>query len=637
MKKITILLLILLFLVINGAVYSITQTNGEQRIQLALDENLKTLKTHYDILIQTQKTTADILYQSTLESDRLIQIISKAFNAPKEQKTRLRDELHELLREKYKRAKLKDVYQYHFVFPNNESFLRMHKPEKFGDDLSTIRYDFKYVNMTKQTIRGFTQGRTSHGFRNTFPLFDRSGKYIGAMEVSFSSDSFQWYLNNISHIHTHFLVEKKIFEAKTWKKDDIVEKYSQSSENSRFMLALDKTHSKDRCITENRLKLKPIKEELLSKMSIGEMFSSYVRYKGEIKAFAYLPIKNMKYETVAWLVSYENSPFIALSLKNMLIMRIITLVFSLILIYFIVALVRSNESTEKKRKLLDEILDSTDNIMFITDLKKVSFSNNRFKNLLNIKYSNEFNRKTADDVLSIFAKVDGYLHADLLKGDESLISLIRRTPQDERIVCILDRHFEEKAFQISISKVNYENDFLVTLSDITQMKAKQAVAEKKAYKDGLTGIYNRNKFDEIFNEELIRVKRDNAKLVLAIVDIDKFKNFNDTFGHLIGDEVLISMTESVDKNLRESDVFARWGGEEFVILFKDTSMKNAKRVSQKLKDKIQKAQHPIAGSITASFGLSEYIVGDTVESLFERCDKALYLAKENGRNRIEIL
>ncbi len=637
MKKITILLLILLFLVINGAVYSITQTNGGQRIQLALDENLKTLKTHYDILIQTQKTTADILYQSTLESDRLIQIISKAFNAPKEQKTRLRDELHELLREKYKRAKLKDVYQYHFVFPNNESFLRMHKPEKFGDDLSTIRYDFKYVNMTKQTIRGFTQGRTSHGFRNTFPLFDRSGKYIGAMEVSFSSDSFQWYLNNISHIHTHFLVEKKIFEAKTWKKDDIVEKYSQSSENSRFMLALDKTHSKDRCITENRLKLKPIKEELLSKMSIGEMFSSYVRYKGEIKAFAYLPIKNMKYETVAWLVSYENSPFIALSLKNMLIMRIITLVFSLILIYFIVALVRSNESTEKKRKLLDEILDSTDNIMFITDLKKVSFSNNRFKNLLNIKYSNEFNRKTADDVLSIFAKVDGYLHADLLKGDESLISLIRRTPQDERIVCILDRHFEEKAFQISISKVNYENDFLVTLSDITQMKAKQAVAEKKAYKDGLTGIYNRNKFDEIFNEELIRVKRDNAKLVLAIVDIDKFKNFNDTFGHLIGDEVLISMTESVDKNLRESDVFARWGGEEFVILFKDTSMKNAKRVSQKLKDKIQKAQHPIAGSITASFGLSEYIVGDTVESLFERCDKALYLAKENGRNRIEIL
>ncbi len=637
MKNKSIFLLFILFLVINGSVYFITQKNGEQRINLALNDKLKTLKTHYEILLHMQEKTADIFYQATIEDFKVTQIMLKAFNATKEEKVDLRKKLQKFLEPKYNRAKQKGVYQYHFVLPNNESFLRMHKPEKFGDDLTDIRYDFRYVNTTKQPIRGFTQGKSAQGFRNAFPLFDKQNRYVGAIEVSFSSNTFQWYLNSISKIHTHFLIDKNIFEKKTWQRADLLHEYAQSSENPDFMLTLDDTHSRDKCIVKNRVKLEPVKEEIVSKMLKGDMFSTYIQSFEDTDVFAFFPIKDMKHKTVAWLVSYEDSPFIALTLKNMLVMRIITFVFSLILIYFIVALIRSNVLTEKKRKLLDEILDSTDNIMFITDFKKVSFSNNRFKNLLYIKHIDEFNRKTDNNVLSIFAKVDGYLYADLLKDNESPIELLRRTPQDERIVCILDRHFEEKAFQISVSKVNYDNDFLVTLSDITQIKAKQVMTEKKAYMDGLTGIYNRNKFDEIFSEEILRVKRYNYNLSLAILDIDKFKDFNDKYGHLIGDEVLISLARTVNKNVRESDVFARWGGEEFVILFKETSIENANIVSQKLKDNIENIQHPIAGSITASFGLSEYVVGDTAESLFKRCDEALYLAKENGRNRIEIL
>ncbi|MEA3553943.1 MAG: GGDEF domain-containing protein, partial [Campylobacterota bacterium] len=157
------------------------------------------------------------------------------------------------------------------------------------------------------------------------------------------------------------------------------------------------------------------------------------------------------------------------------------------------------------------------------------------------------------------------------------------------------------------------------------------------YIDGLTQVYNRNKFDELFELEIKNTKRYKTPLCVAIIDIDKFKNFNDTYGHLIGDEVLITMAQTVKTHVRETDTFARWGGEEFVILLKNTNVKNAKIVSEHIKDRIEENNHKTAGKITASFGLTQYIENDTIESIFKRCDDALYIAKENGRNRVEIL
>ena len=172
---------------------------------------------------------------------------------------------------------------------------------------------------------------------------------------------------------------------------------------------------------------------------------------------------------------------------------------------------------------------------------------------------------------------------------------------------------------------------------LLEVQTKQIQTEEKAYVDGLTGVYNRNKFDEVFYEEMVRIQRYPTKLSIAIIDIDRFKKCNDTYGHLIGDEVLIMIAKKINTTIRSTDLFARWGGEEFVILFKETSAEEAKIVSKNLKDEIQKLQHQIAGNLTASFGITQYIKGDTMESIFKRCDDALYIAKEQGRNRIEVL
>ncbi len=404
-------------------------------------------------------------------------------------------------------------------------------------------------------------------------------------------------------------------------------KYSQSAENENYMITLGELHTKDECITKNKIKLKPIKKEIDAKIIKDKIFSLYFKHLEHMGVTTYLPIKNLKNETVAWLVSYQKSNFIESTLENMLIVRVSSFIFSLILIYVIALQIRSRRLLEERHKLLDNILDATDNIMFITNFKNISFSNNRFKNLI----------KTENNILDIFASMDGYLHSGLLNKGEEFSSLIKRTPEEGRVVYIVDKYLKSKIFRINVSTTNVEDDYLVTLTDITKLKEKQEKTEKKAYRDGLTGVYNRTMFDEVFEQELKRAQRYSHPLSMALLDIDKFKDFNDTYGHLIGDEILIMLAKRINEQVRDSDTFARWGGEEFVILFKDTTVEDARIVSLKLKNMIQKLKNSTPKSVTVSFGVTEYKDGDTTKSFFKRCDEALYLAKENGRNMVEVL
>ena len=181
--------------------------------------------------------------------------------------------------------------------------------------------------------------------------------------------------------------------------------------------------------------------------------------------------------------------------------------------------------------------------------------------------------------------------------------------------------------------------FLLFLFQIKLNKIKKINEEnliEKAYKDNLTKIYNRNKFDEIFIKELKRVNRYKIKSALVIFDIDFFKKVNDNYGHLIGDEILIMLSNVIKKNIRETDTLARWGGEEFIILLPETSKNDALILCENLRKIIEETKHDIIGNVTGSFGVTEFSEDkyDQLDDILKRCDDALYLAKENGRNCI---
>ncbi len=359
MKKITILFLALLFLGVNGIVFMMTYQNGKDRVEIVLEDSLQTLQTHYKILLETQKSTALAIYGATINTPRVIEVLSQVKVASQEERVVLRRKLKKLLTPIYDGAKIKGVLQYQFVFPDNISFLRMHKPSKHGDDLTDVRHDFRYVNETKKPIRGFVQGRVAHGFRNAFPIFDKENNHIGAVEVSFSSDRFQWFLNNVSDIHTHFLVHKKVFDVKFWQRDDAFLQYSNSAESSDYMISLGALHSKKRCIDDNKIKFKNIREEVNTKISKGNSFSLYAKHENHLDLISFLPIKGLKDNSaVAWLVSYEKNEFIQTTLRNITIIRVVTLIFSLFLIYFIAQLIISRKKlSDSNIKLHDLALN----------------------------------------------------------------------------------------------------------------------------------------------------------------------------------------------------------------------------------------------------------------------------------------
>ncbi|MGA1932093.1 diguanylate cyclase [Arcobacter sp. YIC-464] len=176
-----------------------------------------------------------------------------------------------------------------------------------------------------------------------------------------------------------------------------------------------------------------------------------------------------------------------------------------------------------------------------------------------------------------------------------------------------------------ISKINEE------------LLSKTSKLEEKASYDFLTKIYNRQKFDSYLEYEIKKTNRyDNQVLSIMLLDIDYFKNVNDTYGHLVGDKVLKEVAKILTVCSRDCDIVARWGGEEFVLMLPQTNIEQAMFVAQKLRATVEKHSFEEVGNITCSIGISQYHKTESKETLFKRVDEALYKAKSNGRNRVEI-
>ena len=157
-----------------------------------------------------------------------------------------------------------------------------------------------------------------------------------------------------------------------------------------------------------------------------------------------------------------------------------------------------------------------------------------------------------------------------------------------------------------------------------------------AYTDPLTNIYNRLHFGHFLDAEIDRVKRYGGTFSIIFFDLDRFKEVNDEYGHLVGDEVLKRVAEVVEKANRNADIFARYGGEEFIILAPATDIAGARVHAERLRNDIEHHRFSEISNLTCSFGVAEYKPdADDVTSLFKRADTALYNAKKLGRNRVE--
>ncbi len=171
-------------------------------------------------------------------------------------------------------------------------------------------------------------------------------------------------------------------------------------------------------------------------------------------------------------------------------------------------------------------------------------------------------------------------------------------------------------------------------SDVTKLKEAELKIKEMADKDPLTKLYNRYKLNEYILQNIELYKRYKTPLSLIICDIDDFKHINDTYGHIIGDEVLKKIANTIKNSTRQIDIVSRWGGEEFAILLPNTTLKNAIDVANKVNKEIANSKHNNVDHVYISCGVAELKEQESQTEWFSRADTALYDAKEGGKNRV---
>lgn len=188
-----------------------------------------------------------------------------------------------------------------------------------------------------------------------------------------------------------------------------------------------------------------------------------------------------------------------------------------------------------------------------------------------------------------------------------------------------------------LRRANTELENIIKGHELRQLRIEEINQDlqEQSLTDPLTALKNRRAFDHLLISEFARAKRTKAPLCLLMVDADHFKSYNDTYGHVAGDEALVFIALAIKSQSRAYDHVARYGGEEFCVILPDTSLKDGLMVAQRVREAI-KGIVGLRRPMTASVGMGFSEGLDTPQSLVEVADRAMYLAKQGGRDRVEV-
>ena len=238
------------------------------------------------------------------------------------------------------------------------------------------------------------------------------------------------------------------------------------------------------------------------------------------------------------------------------------------------------------------------------------------------------------DCVGEMSIIDSRIPYEQISASEETLVLVVERETLWRMISV-SHEISRNLLYIMSERVRYSN---LVIADSLEMQRKY---QRYAMTDALTGLHNRGWLDDAFDREVKRSERDQLPLSLIMIDVDNFKQYNDDYGHLAGDQVLMTVAKSIRSPLRPNDLVARFGGEEFAVLLPETNAVNAKIIAERLREHVSKAdpgklEKKSLPNVTISLGISARKPKDTLDMMIAAADVAMYHAKQKGKNRVEV-
>lgn len=485
--------------------------------------------------------------------------------------------------------------------------------KKKPDPLANIRPDLKEMIEEPKIMSTISTGKFSMTFKSMVPIFDNETKeFLGVIETVTHFNSIAKELQKMD-VSSLILADKRY---KTQLTKAITKKFIDGYYVVNFDFDQEKTDMLEKAGIQNFLHIPDFviyKNYFITTYIIKDIYAQDMGYyilMEDLNAFHYKSLNNF--------------------LKSIFIIIFTGFLLTLITIFIFY---KRKHDIEKQKKYYQDILDSSSDMIVISDTNELVDVNKAFFDFFDeYKTLNEFTKKNGC-LCNFFEEEEGFLHKQM--GEYSWIEYAYMHNSTEHKVKIMHKG-RPYYFSMRIKELinSTKKLYTVVLTDITQMKTYQDELEHLTQTDTLTNIGNREYFNQCIPKEMDRAKRYNHDLSLIMLDIDLFKNINDTYGHDIGDLALIKMTQTVQDLLRKTDIFCRYGGEEFMIILPESSIMETAILAERIRSHVENMHMDPINNMTISIGLTEMHADDTVESFVKRVDIALYRSKNEGRNRI---
>ena len=474
-----------------------------------------------------------------------------------------------------------------------------------GDNISEVRMDLVKILKKKEVAYTISKGKFTLSIKAIVPLL-KNDEVIGAIEVIS-------HFNSISKQLKKFDIDSVVVLDKQFSKElehpftntFIGDYYIANLDISKSLLSHLHEHNIEDHITSSYLLDGGyiICSKELKNLS-GEVLGHYIM----LKKITDIPDHNLDFFMFKWLAF------------ALLLVMAIAGVINIVLFYFI----------RKQKHYYKNIIDSSTNMVIINNNKKMISANRAF-----FKYFDKYKSVEAfqlehtcickyfvEEESYIQGKMDGVFWVDYLLKNQEKTHKVKIKNEDKVYY-----------FLVSASVASEDDEyFSVVFAEITNEENYKKELEILSVTDELTGLSNRRHFEKKTKDEISSSIRYQYALSFIMLDIDYFKRVNDIHGHGVGDTVLIEYTKLISSILRDSDVFSRIGGEEFMIILPHANINDAELIAEKLRESVEKYKQVIP--ITMSFGVTQYIKGEDISYILKRVDDALYEAKESGRNRV---